>query len=414
MVLRILESRSSTVPTLTYNYGKVSDGTACIVDCHNLPVWSKDGVFDTFLSYENTRYPVMEVGFHLAVNPSQDDTCSEEELKNAIHKIMYYLGYKDQPYIIFRHNDIEREHYHVVSVRINKDGHKINNHYENKRMIDYARKIGPEYGFSINLSHDNGEKPKRNPWKTADPIIKTRFVPGKPVIGQLNGIFQNAMRYSFRSFDELSAVLLRQGVRASLIQPADAEPYITLQGTNLKGKPVSGAISEGRAGREWYASYKAWKDHNCLYSDFTGKYSVTYTLQESFHRCSSAQGYVKSLHAQGIYPVVVQDSLSHKPTIKFVDTRSLRVVGVDELIDTATKKMLLRALQAGGQENKPKNKLTFSAIARLLYPVGQPQGNSWSGRVPKTEEERLQKFQEGLTGSMFASFEDRRYEEKLK
>ena len=414
MVLRILETRSSTVPTLNYNYGKVSDGTASIVACHNLPVWSKDGIFDTFLSYENTRYPIKEVGFHLAVNPSQDDTCSEEELKEAIHKIMYHLGYKDQPYIIFRHNDIEREHYHVVSVRINKEGYKINNYYENKRMIDYARKIGPEYGFSINPSHDNSEKPERNPWMANDPVITTRFVPGKPVIEQLNGIFRNAMRYSFRSFDDLSAVLLRQGIRASLNQPADAKPYITLQGTNLKGKPVSEPISEGVAGQEWYESYRVRKDHNCLRANYTEKYSVSHCLQESYHRCSTAQGYVKSLHAQGIYPVVILDSLSNKPTIKFVDTKTRCVVDVDELVDTANKKLLLRALQVEGKENRPKSKLSFTAIARMLYPIGQPHGNSWSGRIPETREESKEKFEKGLTGSMFASFEDRRYEEKIK
>ena len=206
---------------------------------------------------------------------------------------MYHLGYKDQPYIIFRHNDIEREHYHVVSVRINKEGYKINNYYENKRMIDYARKIGPEYGFSINPSHDNSEKPERNPWMANDPVITARFVPGKPVIEQLNGIFRNAMRYSFRSFDDLSAVLLRQGIRASLNQPADAKPYITLQGTNLKGKPVSEPISEGVAGQEWYESYRVRKDHNCLRANYTEKYSVSHCLQESYHRCSTAQGYVK-------------------------------------------------------------------------------------------------------------------------
>ena len=364
MVLRILETRSSTVPTLNYNYGKVSDGTASIVACHNLPVWSKDGIFDTFLSYENTRYPIKEVGFHLAVNPSRDDTCSEEELKEAIHKIMYHLGYKDQPYIIFRHNDIER-----------------------------ARKIGPEYGFSINPSHDNSEKPERNPWMANDPVITARFVPGKPVIEQLNGIFRNAMRYSFRSFDDLSAVLLRQGIRASLNHPADAKPYITLQGTNLKGKPVSEPISEGVAGQEWYESYRVRKDHNCLRANYTEKYSVSHCLQESYHRCSTAQGYVKSLHAQGIYPVVILDSLSNKPTIKFVDTKTRCVEG---------------------KESRPKSQLSFTAIARLLYPIGQPHGNSWSGRIPETREESKEKFEKGLTGSMFASFEDRRYEEKIK
>ena len=74
----------------------------------------------------------------------------------------------------------------------------------------------------------------------------------------------------------------------------------------------------------------------------------------------------------------------------------------------------MRALQVEGKENRPKSKLSFTAIARLLYPIGQPHGNSWSGRIPETREKSKEKFEEGLTGSMFASFEDRRYEEKIK
>ena len=38
---------------------------------------------------------------------------------------MEKLGYGDQPYIIFRHEDNARPHIHIVSLRIDEQGRKI-------------------------------------------------------------------------------------------------------------------------------------------------------------------------------------------------------------------------------------------------------------------------------------------------
>ena len=37
---------------------------------------------------------------------------------------MQEMGYDEQPYIVYLHNDIERVHLHVVSVRVNLSGKK--------------------------------------------------------------------------------------------------------------------------------------------------------------------------------------------------------------------------------------------------------------------------------------------------
>jgi len=39
---------------------------------------------------------------------------------------MQKLGYGNQPYIVLKHSDIKREHLHIISLRIDENGKKIN------------------------------------------------------------------------------------------------------------------------------------------------------------------------------------------------------------------------------------------------------------------------------------------------
>ena len=43
-------------------------------------------------------------------------------------------------------------------------------------------------------------------------------------------------------------------------------------------------------------------------------------------------------------------------------------------------------------------------IARILYPVGQPHGASWSGKVAPTKEQRQDKWNDGQAGRIDADF----------
>ena len=158
MIVEIEKPRSSVEPTLDYNEGKVLRGVAELVGYANMDDISKEGIYALFSSYENGNcYPTGERSFHASVNPSEKDTCSQDEVLSFIAGLMEHLGYGRQPYLVYRHFDIEREHYHVVSVRIRKDGRKINNYYEKRRATAYMRAVAPRFGFSM---AEKGERVK--------------------------------------------------------------------------------------------------------------------------------------------------------------------------------------------------------------------------------------------------------------
>src|SRR3712207_9000129 len=48
--------------------------------------------------------------FHCSLNPHPDEKLSDELLVQIAKEYMEALGYGKQPYIVFKHNDIAREH----------------------------------------------------------------------------------------------------------------------------------------------------------------------------------------------------------------------------------------------------------------------------------------------------------------
>lgn len=58
------------------------------------------------------------------------------------------LGIKmGQPYIVFKHTDIEREHLHIVSLRIDAAGRKIRDLHERERSMAILRALEQKYGL---------------------------------------------------------------------------------------------------------------------------------------------------------------------------------------------------------------------------------------------------------------------------
>ena len=85
--------------------------------------------------------------FHCSLNPHPDDKISDEQLVQVAREYMEALGYGKQPYIVFKHNDIAREHIHIVSLRINGEGKKINDKFEKRRSKKITDTLERKYNL---------------------------------------------------------------------------------------------------------------------------------------------------------------------------------------------------------------------------------------------------------------------------
>lgn len=70
---------------------------------------------------------------------------------------MEKFGYGNQPYIVWLHEDIDRKHLHIVSVRINEKGVKIDHNKEAIRAQKICREMEVRHGLHPTIS-EKGEK----------------------------------------------------------------------------------------------------------------------------------------------------------------------------------------------------------------------------------------------------------------
>ncbi len=123
---------------LGYNFKKVEKGEANVLLAQGL-YQNKEGTYTMAEVFADMQALIPEkcrtkkTVFHCSLNPHPDEKLSEEQLVQIAKEYMEALGYGNQPYIVFKHNDIAREHIHIVSLRVDSRGQKINDKFEKRR-----------------------------------------------------------------------------------------------------------------------------------------------------------------------------------------------------------------------------------------------------------------------------------------
>ena len=137
---------------LGYNFKKVQHNEASVL-CVNELREGFDGTYriDKVLRDMQALIPekcrTKKTVFHCSLNPHPDETLSDETLTQIAKEYMEALGYGKQPYIVFKHSDIAREHIHIVSLRVNSKGRKINDKFEKRRSKQISDVLERKYNL---------------------------------------------------------------------------------------------------------------------------------------------------------------------------------------------------------------------------------------------------------------------------
>ena len=147
-----ISSSENLAGALGYNFKKVVSGDASVLLAEGLYANPGGGyTMEEVLSDMQAAIPkkcrTKNVVFHCSLNPHPDEKLSDEQLTQIAQEYMQALGYGEQPYIVFKHNDIEREHIHIVSLRVNSAGEKINDKFENRRSKRITDLLERKYGL---------------------------------------------------------------------------------------------------------------------------------------------------------------------------------------------------------------------------------------------------------------------------
>lgn len=224
---------SNLYGALSYNQEKVDEGLGKVL-ATNLVIEPADGAFNAtacmqdferFMpSHITTRKPVI----HVSLNPHPDDKLTDEQLTEIGQKYMERLGYGNQPYMIFKHEDIDRQHIHIVSTRVRPDGSLVPDNFEKDRSNKIRRELEQEY----NLIPAKGQK-QGEAWQLA-PVDMAQGNLKKQVANVIKSLIQ---MYRFQTLGEYRTLLSLYNIGVEEVKGENnGKPYRGLVYSGLDGE----------------------------------------------------------------------------------------------------------------------------------------------------------------------------------
>ena len=222
-----VNSGANVYGVLQYNRIKVEADEGRILYMQGIPERS-DGRFsieecaEAFGYYTALNPRVRKPVVHFSLNPSPEDRLSEAQLTQLAAEFMERMGYGRQPYVVFLHEDIARRHMHVVSVRVDEQGRKIDHNNELRRAMAVCRELEHEYG--LHVPEDGGvqtepEELHRVDYHRSDLKHQLR-----------NVVMTLKQQYGFQSLAEFNTLLERYGLAAEEIRG------------DVRGRPYRGLV----------------------------------------------------------------------------------------------------------------------------------------------------------------------------
>ena len=199
---------SSLYGALCYNGEKVNKENGRILGSNKIII-PVDGKADIGQMAENFRLFMPKMGktkkpvLHISLNPHPDDRLSDQDFEILAREYLDKLGFGEQPYVIYKHEDIDRHHIHIVTVNVNEEGKRLNQDFLYRR----SKKITTELEEKYNL-----HKAQREKISPDTPI--TKIDPTGDIKRQVaNTVKMVGMRYKFQSMGEYNAILGLYNVR---------------------------------------------------------------------------------------------------------------------------------------------------------------------------------------------------------
>ncbi|MVM42215.1 relaxase/mobilization nuclease domain-containing protein [Spirosoma sp. HMF3257] len=250
---------------IRYNEQKVAQKQAKVLGAHgfgnnDLAVKNHNYVSDVLenQSEKNRKIKKNTLHFSLSLHPSE--TISDEKFKVIAHNFMEQMGYKDQPYIIYRHHDTDHPHVHVVTTCVDETGQKIKDSFIKWRINDVRKRLELKYnlikaqGRENRIRQANGEKQTQSKIKQSNGEQSRK----EHLESILRSTFQ---KESIENIAELQQKLKGQCVNAVLYEcnrEGKLVNGLSYQLTDPKGNPLSPRIKASEFGN--WATWKGIKN----------------------------------------------------------------------------------------------------------------------------------------------------------
>ncbi|MGL5235967.1 MAG: relaxase/mobilization nuclease domain-containing protein, partial [Empedobacter falsenii] len=244
-------------------------------------------------------------------------------LNEIAKQYMNSMGYENQPYIVYKHSDIEREHIHIVTVCTDLEGKKIDDKYDHLKSMKVCREIEKHFNLTSSVNQANKES-KQIQFK---PVDYTKY--------NLKAQIASVMRYlpKYYHYDSLTsynALLSLFNIRAEKVeafyngQPKQGLVYFVL---NEKGEKVSNPFKASLFGKN--ASYQNLESHfkssKENLKNSPSKAGLKHTIKIALNTAKSLQEFKEELLNHGINLIIFQNKNNRIYGVTFIDHNSKSV-----------------------------------------------------------------------------------------
>lgn len=231
---------------LNYNEDKVNEQVATCLQAANYPKKAEDLTFNQRLKRLENQAALNQRttvnGVHISLNFDPSEQFSDDKLREIASVYMDKIGFGEQPYLLYRHEDSGHPHVHIVTTNIKADGKRIELHNLGKVKSEKARKeIEQTYGLLRPEDSANRQKYELNP-VNVQKVQYGKSATKRAITTVLNKVLKE---YKFASLPELNAVLQQynivadRGSKDSLIYKNNGLTYNILNEDGSKvGVPI--------------------------------------------------------------------------------------------------------------------------------------------------------------------------------
>ena len=315
---------SNIYGVILYNQQKVETENGAVLLLNKIPD-TIDGKYSIayfnkcFEPYLSANIKTEKTVRHISLNPDPADKVSDEQFTDMAQEYMEHMGYGNQPYIVFKHTDIDRTHIHIVSTCVGINGKKIPDDYDHLRSMAICRDLETKYNLN---------KATEQEQKQSDKIFKPVNHKNGDIKSQIASIVRHLPKYySYSTMGSYNALLSLFNITAEEVkgerngQTVNGLVYVALdENGNKTSNPFKASLFGKDAGVvQLQKHFELSKEKMKTIPE---RSVLKNTIELAIHTTGNESEFKKQLSEQGINTVVRRNNDGRIYGMTFIDHES--------------------------------------------------------------------------------------------
>ena len=312
---------SNLFGTLSYNNLKIEKEKGQILLTNKI-IETADGKYavsqlaKSFEPYLAANRNTEKHTLHISLNPDPKDNVSDDKYRQMAQQYMQEMGYGEQPFVVFKHTDIDRSHIHIVSVCVDEEGKKIFDKFEKVRSMKVCRELEEKFGLISALEKET---------QLNSPIFKAINYKSGDIKSQIASVVRHiSSQYQFQSLGEYNALLTLFNITAEKVE---GELHGHLQRgllyfpTDRNGKktghPYKASLFGKKAGLD--SLEKHFESNKAKMKNLPTKEKLREKIILSLQSSKDEKSFIKKLQKEGIDAVIRKNDTRRIYGMTFID-----------------------------------------------------------------------------------------------